>query len=106
MQPTGPTPKHSKMIQDAMVLHQSGQLDAAEIEYRKLLNLFPRSTNILNELVIIALKRYRVEQGIKLINHSLEINSDQPNLYNRLGYAYQSLNRSDDALASYDLAIK
>ena len=36
----------------------------------------------------------------------MEINSDQPNLYNRLGYAYQSLNRSDDALVSYDNFIR
>ena len=36
--PTGPTPKQSKMIQEAVSLHQSGQLDAAETEYKKLLN--------------------------------------------------------------------
>ena len=89
-----------------MALYESGRLGAAETECNKLLNLFPRNSSILTQLGIIEFDWNRIEQGIKLNNHSLQINPDQPHLYNIVGNAYQELKHFDDALSNYDLAIK
>ena len=81
---TGPTPKQSKMIQGALTLHQSGQLDAAETQYRKLLNLLPNNTTLLTNLGTISLQKGKLEEGVSIISQSLLINPNQPDaLYNQ-----------------------
>jgi hypothetical protein len=42
----GPTPKQIKMIQEAVALHQSGQLDVAETQYRASLKIVPILPNL------------------------------------------------------------
>ena len=100
-----PTLKQSKMIQDALVSHQSGLLDAAEIQYKKLLIFLPGNTTLLTNLGTIALQKGNLEDGLKLIGKSLQINSNQPYAINNKGNALRELNRLDEALASYDYAI-
>ena len=65
--PTGPTPKQSKMLQEAVALHQAGQLDAAEIEYKKLLNFLPSNTILLTNLGTIALQKGLLEDAVRII---------------------------------------
>ncbi len=101
----GPTPKQSKMIQDALALHQSGRLDAAEIQYRKLLGLLPNNTMLLGNLGMITLQKGRLDDGVKILGRSLQINPNQPFILNNRGNALNELNRLDEALASYDNAI-
>ena len=103
--PTGPTPKQSKMIQEAVALHQSGQLDAAETQYRKLLNFLPSNINLLTNLGTIALQKGNLEDGVRIIGKSLQINPNQPYALINRGNALQDLKRLDEALASYDRAI-
>ena len=81
-----PTLKQSKMIQDALVSHQSGLLDAAEIQYKKLLIFLPGNTTLLTNLGTIALQKGNLEDGLKLIGKSLQINSNQPYAINNKGY--------------------
>ena len=101
----GPTPKQIKMIQEAVALHQSGQLDVAETQYRRLLNFLPSNTTLLTNLGTIALQKGKLEDGVIIIDNSLQINPNQPDALNNLGLALQKLNRLDEALASYDRAI-
>ena len=103
--PTGPTPKQSKMLQEAVALHQSGQLDAAETQYKKLLNFLPSNTALLTNLGTIAFQKGKLEDGIRIIGKSLKINPNQPNALNNYGNALRDLKRLDEALASYDRAI-
>jgi protein O-GlcNAc transferase len=100
-----PTSEQTKMIEDAMALHQSGQLDLAEIQYKKLLNYFPDNSLLLTNLGTIAFQRGRLEEGVGIIAKSLQINSNQPDALNNRGVALQNLKRLDEALASYDRAI-
>ena len=100
-----PTSEQTKMIEDAVALHQSGQLDLAEIQYKKLLNYLPDSTLLLTNLGTIALQKGRLEDAVRIIGKSLQINSNQPNALNNRGNALRDLNRLDEALASYDRAI-
>ena len=95
-----PTSEQTKMIEDAVALHQSGQLDLAEIQYKKLLNYLPDNTLLLTNLGTIALQNGRLEDGVRIIGKSLQINSTQPNALNNRGNALRDLKRPDEALAS------
>ena len=103
--PTGPTPKQNQMIQEAVGLHQSGQLDAAEIQYKKLLNFLPSNTMLLTNLGTIALQKGLLEDAVRIIGKSLQINPNQPNALSNRGFALIELKRLNEALASYDRAI-
>ena len=105
MKSIGPTSEQTKMIEDAVALHQSGQLDLAEIQYKKLLNYFPDNTLLLSKLGTIALQKGKLEDGVRIIGKSLQINLNQPDAHFNLGTALRNLKRLDEALASYDRAI-
>ena len=93
------------MIQEALLLHQNGQLDLAEVQYKKLLEDFPQNTLILTNLGTIKLQKNNLEDGIHLIEKSLLINPRQPNALNNLGVFLQKHNRSQEALDRYNSAI-
>jgi Flp pilus assembly protein TadD len=42
------TPKQSQIMQVAVALHQTGQLNEAELQYRKLLAVLPTNTALLS----------------------------------------------------------
>jgi predicted O-linked N-acetylglucosamine transferase (SPINDLY family) len=100
-----PTAKQSQMIQDAVALHQAGQLDAAEAQYKKLLKLLPSNTGLLSNLGIIALQKGLFEDAVRILGRSLQIHPKQPSALNNYGIALQDLKRWDEALVSYDRAI-
>ena len=91
-----PTSEQTKMIEDAVALHQSGQLDLAEIQYKKLLNYLPDNTLLLTNLGTIAFQRGRLEDAVRIIGKSLQINSNQPNALNNRGNALKDLKRLDE----------
>jgi predicted O-linked N-acetylglucosamine transferase (SPINDLY family) len=93
------------MLQEAVALHQSGQLDAAEIEYKKLLNFLPSNTILLTNLGTIAFQKGKLEDAVRIIGKSLQINGKQPYALSNRGNALKELQRLDEALASYDRAI-
>ena len=95
----------NQMIQEALLLHQNGQLDLAEVQYKKLLEDFPKNTLILTNLGTIKLQKNNLEDGIHLIEKSLLINPRQPNALNNLGVFLQKHNRSQEALDRYNSAI-
>ena len=103
--PSGPTPKQNKMIQEAVALHQSGHLDAAETQYKKLLKYLPSNIDLLNNLGMIAFQKGLLEDGVRIIERSLQINPNQPYSLNNYGNALKDLKRLDKALVIYDHAI-
>jgi predicted O-linked N-acetylglucosamine transferase (SPINDLY family) len=105
MKSVGPTSEQTKMIEGAVVLHQSGQLNLAEIQYKKLLTYLPNHTSLLTNLGTIALQRGRLEDAVRIIDESLQIDPNQTNALNNRGNALQNLKRLNEALESYDRAI-
>ena len=99
------TQKQNKMIEEAFALHHSGQLDLAEIQYKKLLKYLPKNTSLLTMLGTIALQRGRLDDAVRIIGESLQIDPNQINALNNRGNALRDLKRLDEALASYDRAI-
>jgi predicted O-linked N-acetylglucosamine transferase (SPINDLY family) len=102
---TEPTLQQKKKLQEAMGLHQSGQLDLAAKRYEKLLKKLPDNTSLLTNLGTIALQKGKLEYGVRMIGQSLQINPNQANALNNRGNALQQLKRLDEALDNYDRAI-
>ena len=99
------TIEQNQRIQEALSLHQDGQLDLAEVHYKKLLSDLPQNTLILTNLGTIKLQKNNLEDGIHLIEKSLEIDPKQPNALNNLGVFLQKNNRSLEAFDRYNRAI-
>lgn len=102
---TAATAKQNQMFQEAVAFHQSGQLDLAEIQYKKLLESLPNNLLLLNNLAGIAFQRKDFLEGIRITNQSLNISPNQPSALNNKGNALQELKRFEEALVSYDKAI-
>ena len=100
-----PTPQQSKMMQEVLMMHQSGKLDLAETYYKRLLNDFPENTVLLTNFGTLKFQKKEFDDGVRLIEKSLKIDSDQPNALNNLGVIFLGLNRPDEALIRFDSAI-
>jgi len=100
-----PTPKQSKMMQEVLTMHQSGQLDLAETYYKKLLNDLPENTVLLTNFGTLLFQKKKLDNGIKIIERSLKIDPNQPNALNNLGVVFLGLNRPAEALIRFDSAI-
>ena len=99
------TQKQNEMMQVAVALHQTGQLDEAEKLYRKLLKVVPTNTVLLSNLGTIAIQNSDLDAALKLFQRSLLINPDQANTLYNFGIALKELKRVDDALINFDRAI-
>ncbi|HEY8099799.1 MAG TPA: tetratricopeptide repeat-containing glycosyltransferase family protein [Burkholderiaceae bacterium] len=97
-------PVHAKM-QQAVALHQQGQLAQARILYEEVLNVQPRHFDALHYLGVIATQTNDHQGAVELIGKAIEINPDDATAYNNRGLALQALLQLDAALASYDKAI-
>jgi protein O-GlcNAc transferase len=95
----------SSLFAQAVAQHQAGRLGDAQILYQQILAADSRHVAALNNLGALYLQRGDPQEGIRLIQSSLEINPNQPNAHNNLGTAFQDLKRLDEALASYDRAL-
>ncbi len=103
--PLAPTPKQIEMMQKAAALHQSGNLDEAATQYKKLLKALPNNTILLTNLGTLALQQGNLEKGVRILGKSLQISPDQPFALNNRGAALRDLKRFKDAVASCDRAI-
>jgi tetratricopeptide (TPR) repeat protein len=100
-----PSPEQARLIQEAVALHQSGLLYAAENQYHRLLAALPNNIDLLTNLGTIAFQKGNLEVGIEIIARSLRIDPNQAGALNNQGNALQQLKRLDEALISYDRAI-
>ena len=96
---------HDTRLQQAVQLHQMGRLrEAAEI-YKELLNFFPHHTVILNNLATVFFQLGDLDAGLTLIRQSLAIDPQQPFAEYNKGKALQALNKTSEALESFECAI-
>ena len=72
--------------------------DAAETEFRKVLDLNPDNASALNYLgYMFADRGIRLDEAQKLISRALELDPDNGSYLDSLGWVYFRLNRLDDA---------
>ncbi|GAB6141807.1 tetratricopeptide repeat protein [Methylosoma difficile] len=100
-----PTPQTAEdHVQQALALHKQGLLDAAEQQYRQILQADPNNAGALHLLGVLAHQKNQSEQAVSLINQALAIHANAA-FYSNRGVALRALKRYDEALDSYGQAI-
>ena len=92
-------------LQNAIALHQRGQLTEAEKLYRKLLKRAPDHVNVLHLLGILKHQQGQNIDAVELISAALLINPNDALVLSNFGAVLHELKRYDEALATYDKAI-
>ncbi len=99
--------KHKHHPVEAIIkLHLSGDLKGAEQGYRNLIAQNVADDTIYANLAAICLTSDRADEGIELLQKSLELNPFNPEALNNLGNALQAQGKDAEAIASYYSAIR
>jgi predicted TPR repeat methyltransferase len=102
-----PTPSSvPALLQEAVGLHQRGQLEAARVLYERVLVLAPRQFDALHLSGVIAKQQDQPGLALQLISTAIEVDPAHAGARCNLGAALQDLGRTDEALASYELAVQ
>lgn len=86
------------MFQQALSLHQQGQLDAAEQIYRQILETAPEHPDILNFLGLIAQEKGVHEQAVELFYRAIKKAPEHAPFYFNLGLSLNALGKPVEAL--------
>jgi tetratricopeptide (TPR) repeat protein len=92
-------------FQEALALHQRGQLALAKPLYEQVLVSQPRHVDALHMLGVIAAQSGEHETAVQLIGGALELNQNNAAAHFNRAASSQALGRLDSALADYDQAI-
>ena len=101
-----PTSQKLRNLENAVALHQKGQLGQAAALYRQLLLIDPTNADALHLLGVIAHQTGNNKSAVDMISHAIQINPNVAIYYSNFGNALQKLKQSEAALTSYDKAIK
>jgi len=106
MKPRQTSSALQSLIQHAQMLQQSGAVAAAAEQYRKLLQQYPNSPQLLTGLGTIALQQNDLEQAEILLGKSLKILPKQEQALLSRGIALALLKRPQEAIACYTQTLK
>ncbi len=95
----------SEPLKKAIHYHQAGNLVEAENIYRKILEIDPDNFYALHYLGVLYFQFGNHDKAIEYINKALLIRTDAHAYYN-LGLAYQGKKLLNDAISSYQNALK
>lgn len=93
-------------LQQALALHQGGQLAQAQALYDRVLQWQPENFDALHLSGLIALQSKNPARAVELINRALAVNPDHADAHANKGNALRKLGQFESALASYDSAIR
>ena len=93
------------LVQQALGLHQKGQLKQAQALYDRALEIDPEQFDALHLSGVIARQLGEPERAINLITRAIGINPRAAAAHCNLGAALQDAGRTLDALASYQQAV-
>lgn len=94
------------MLQEALSLHQRGQLAQAQALYERVLQLQPENFDALHLSGLIAFQSRNPARAVELFNRALAINPDHADAHFNKGNALRKQGQFESALASYDSAIE
>lgn len=92
-------------FQQALALHQHGQLTQAQALYEGVLKKHPKHFDALHMLGVLAYQTRRLDRAASLIAKAIGIDPDVAAAHNNYGNVLQDLRRLDAALVSYNKAI-
>ena len=91
---------------EAIALHQQGEIDRARIIYEEILSTHPEHFDSLHLLGVIASQKGEYARGVALISQAVDIKVNSHLAHFNLGFAKYNLNDFAGAVASYDKAIE
>jgi protein O-GlcNAc transferase len=92
-------------LQQALALHQRGQLSDAGKIYEDILKQRPTHFDALYFLGVIAYQTKNLDQAEELFSNAIKVNPNNAAAYYNRGIVLKDLKRPDEALASYNKAI-
>jgi O-methyltransferase len=93
------------LIKNAVNLHISGQLNAAEEIYQKIVKINPKYADAFHLLGVISHQKGIHKYAIDLIDRAIEIKPNVASYYSNKGLALAALKKFDEAVVAYDKAI-
>lgn len=87
----------ASLLQAALMNHQAGRLDAAELGYVQLLQIDPDHSDALYLLGLVAHQSRRHADAVALVQRAIELQPHAWTFHNTLGDAYRLLGRPDEA---------
>ena len=94
-----------ELFDQAITLHQAGDLAGAERLYQQLLLMEPNSFAPRHMLGVIRFQQGRSAEAIDLINGALRLNPQVASAWINLGHAQSASGRTEEAVASYRRAL-
>src|SRR5579859_4780144 len=95
-----------ELFDQAITLHQGGDLSGAERLYQQILLMEPNSFGPHHMLGVIRFQQGKSAEAIDLINGALSLNPQIPAAWINLGHAQSASGRSEEAVASYRRALQ
>lgn len=100
------SPEVVARFKEAVALHQSGRLGAAEAAYRQIIELDPTHAEAIHHLGVIAYQAGHYQDALRIIRDSLRLNPRNPGALSNYGLALERVQRFEEALAAYDRALE
>ncbi|OZA98616.1 MAG: hypothetical protein B7X67_21910, partial [Rhizobiales bacterium 39-66-18] len=98
-------PASSSLLDQAIALHDSGQLDEAAGLYGEVLRANPREGEALFRLGRLQCQKGQLDEGARLLAEATQAAPQDARAFDLLGLALERLGRLTQALAAYDRAI-
>ncbi len=95
----------AQQFEQAVSLHQTGQLTQAQALYEEVLRVQPDHADAWHFLGLIGTQSNDPQRAVDQIGKAIAINPNHPFYYINYGNALRTLQRFEDALASFDKAI-
>ncbi len=92
-------------FQQALTLHQHGQLDEARVLYESVLKKQPKHFDALHMLGVLAYQTGKLERAATLLAKAIAIDPDDARARNNYGNVLQDMRRPEQALVQYNRAI-
>jgi len=96
----------SRLIDQALQVHQEGELAKAKKLYLEILDLYPRSFDTMSFLGLLEYQLNRWIESIEWFKQAITIYPANPIFYVNLGHALKKLGKTDDAVTLFSEAIK
>jgi tetratricopeptide (TPR) repeat protein len=96
----------SSPLQEALTLHQRGELEQAVRIYRTILEREPDNADALHLLGVAALQCGQGQQAIELLERSVSRRPGEAAFHADLATAYRACNQAERALNSYQMALR
>jgi tetratricopeptide (TPR) repeat protein len=93
------------IFQEALALHQTGQLASAQSLYEDILKIQSDHSDVLHLLGVIAIQTRNFHRAVELIGKAIDVDPRNAAAYFNRGIAFKQLAKFEAALASYDGAI-